>query len=735
MNGFKLWLSELKNLKNNKKLLIPFMAVLLIPLIYSGVFLWAFWNPYGNLDHLPVAIVNSDEGATYNKEPLDVGDEFVDHLKDDGDFEYHVVSKQEGYKGLKDKKYYMLVEIPQDFSSRATTILDEKPKKLQLKYVVNEGENYVSSRISDSALDQMKAKLSDEMTETYADAMFDQFNDLKTGLTDASTKASDLEDGAKNVDEGAAALRDKLKTFTNKQLELASGSQSLRNGAAEVARGSQKLNQGLGSLNNGFDKLLNGASQSKQGAVQLKQGLGKSKQGAARLEESLNQLVQNSAGLKQGTAALGNSLNTLNNASSTINSSASGLSADISELKDELAPVLAELPEEKQQGILDQLKNLSERSSQIEGTSSKINKGTEQLGQTVAAIPEQVNKLTGVQQQIKQGASDLSEGQDHLYSGANKLVEGQNQLISGMKTFGGKLANAKSGAADLASGAKQVDEGAGEIFNGSNQLADGSQKLQQGASDLSNGTNKLNSGTNEFQNNLSEASDQANSVVTSDRTKEMMAKPVNVDKNSVSKVPNYGTGFTPYFLSLGLFVGALLITIVFPVHEPLSVPKNAMSWFMSKFGVLVAAGVIQAVIVSSVILFGLNLEVSSVPYFYMFSILTSLTFMALIQMLVTPLGNPGRFIGILILILQLTTSAGTFPLELIPAPLQVFHSFLPMTYSIDGFRAIISEGAFHTMWQDAGTLGLYLLGFALVTIGYLMIKFRKKYSNELKQTA
>ena len=165
--------------------------------------------------------------------------------------------------------------------------------------------------------------------------------------------------------------------------------------------------------------------------------------------------------------------------------------------------------------------------------------------------------------------------------------------------------------------------------------------------------------------NLAKA-EKTGEVKGTDKTYDMFASPVKVKTEKMAEVPNYGTGFTPYFLSLGLFVGALLLSIVYPLRDTVGVPKSGFSWFISKFGVLISVGIIQAVVADIILLFGLGVEVQSISYFILFSIVTSLAFIALIQCLVTAFGDAGRFIAIITLIIQLTTSAGTFPLELIP---------------------------------------------------------------------
>src|SRR5699024_5836238 len=160
----------------------------------------------------------------------------------------------------------------------------------------------------------------------------------------------------------------------------------------------------------------------------------------------------------------------------------------------------------------------------------------------------------------------------------------------------------------------------------------------------------------------------------------MIANPVEVGNEQINDVPNYGTGFAPYFLSLGLFVGALLLSIVYPLREPAGIPSSGFNWFLGKFVVLFSIGIIQALIASAILILGLGIEVQSVPFFILYAILTSLVFITLIQFLVTCFDDPGRFIAIILLIMQLTTSAGTFPLELIPNILQPLILILLLIY-------------------------------------------------------
>ena len=246
---------------------------------------------------------------------------------------------------------------------------------------------------------------------------------------------------------------------------------------------------------------------------------------------------------------------------------------------------------------------------------------------------------------------------------------------------------------------------------------------------LEDGSSKLADGTTTLADKLKEASDTAGDVNPSEKTYEMVSQPVEVEKTAVNEVPNYGTGFSPYFISLGLFVGALLISIVFPFVEPAIRPTNAGKWYLSKVSVLAVVGIIQALITVGIVKFALPIEVQNMGLFILTAIITSFTFLALIQMLVSLFGDPGRFVGILVLIMQLTTSAGTFPLELIPSQLQVFNKFFPMTYTVQAFKTAISTTDTTFLFQNIGILIGYMVVCLLITFMYFRIMMKRRYSN------
>lgn len=680
------------------------------------MFLWAFWDPYDHLADLPVAIVNEDKGADFDGKQLQLGDELVDKLKESGDFNFKFVNKEQGYKDLKNQKYYMLIEIPSEFSSNATTLLDDHPEKLKLVYVPNESYNFLSSQIGETAIEKIKSSISEKITETYAETMFDKVTELADGMGQASDGASKINEGAAELKDGSSLIYDKLSLLADKSIEFNNGVGKINNGSKELVAGSKVLADGLGQLQEGQNTLKSASDQLKAGHEQLAAGIHQTKEGLGAVNEKLPAVVT-------GTEQIGAGAKTLSTSLQQWQSEAQKVNGGMAVLQEKLQGLIGQLPEDSPQrleleGALNQLKT---GTAELAGAAGQLANG----GNEIAA---KIGELNKGQKQLQQGVNELAKGSVKLESGAQEISKGQNEFQAGMNTFSQKFAEAKAGADKLANGSTELAGGLGQLQDGSAAIKDGTAQLKDGAGKIADGNATLYDGSEELASKLADGADKASSVNANDETFSMMAGPVKVDNEKINKVPNYGTGFAPYFLSLGLFVGALLLSIVFPLREPAGVPKNGFNWFTSKFLILMGIGIIQALIAVLIMFVGLKIEVQSVPLFILFAIITSLTFITLIQFFVTTFGDPGRFIAILILILQLTTSAGTFPLELIPKFLQPISTFLPMTYTVSGFKAVISSGDFSFMWHNVGILAIFIVLFIAGTIAFFTGMHKKRFA-------
>ena len=420
----------------------------------------------------------------------------------------------------------------------------------------------------------------------------------------------------------------------------------------------------------------------------------------------------------------------LNGATTQLATGAQSLNEGLNGLATQLGPILEVLPPEQKEALSAALSQLKDGSANLSSGLKELSAGTAALTEGTSQLNTASQSLESAHSQALAGLQELNGSSTSLRDGATSLATGNAELATGLDKFSEGVKSAKAGSAELATGLSSLTEGTESLRAGSNTLASKSKELADGTSTLVDGTEELTDGMSTLQEKLAEANEKANEVHPTTKTYEMAASPVDVEEAGINHVPNYGTGFAPYFLSLGLFVGALLLSIVFPLVEPALKPTGAFAWFSSKVSVLAIVGLLQALIAVGIVKWGLGMETINTPLFILTAIITSYTFIALVQMLVSIMSDTGRFVAILILILQLTTSAGTFPLELIPAPLQIFNSLLPMTYSVLAFKAAISTGDLSFLWVNNGILLGYTIAFLAVTFGYFALIFKKRHSRE-----
>jgi putative membrane protein len=708
--------NELLGILHNRKLLIAVIGVMTVPLLYSGTYLWAFWDPYGHLDRLPVAVVNNDQGAVYNGSKLEIGKDLVKELKKKESFQWKFVSEKEADKGLKNQNYYIKVEIPKDFSEDATTLQSENPKKLTLIYTPNEGYNYLSSKIGDSAIEKIKEEVSSSVTKTYAQSMLQNIKDVANGLAKAGDGAASLNDGTVQVDSGAKKLEENLKTLATKSVAFSEGTVSAQAGAKQLQDGLNQFGTGLGQMKDGTSQLLTGANKSQEGATQLSNGL-------AGAEAKMPDLQSGSQQLADGAAQLTSGMEQWNQGAAETKSGAESLNQGLQATLAEVSQMAAASTDEAQK------KQLTDLQSTLEGLTA----GSKGVADGVGKLSETAGTLSKVSEKLSAGASQLNAGQDQLAGGINQLASGakdlaggQAQLTTGLSTLNDKIGLAMNGFSGITSGSSSLTSGLNQLAAGSTQLQSGTSQLANGSSDLESGVNKLSAGSKELKDQLQSGAKDASGVKANNSVYDMFSKPVSLKTSRLNQVPDYGTGFAPYFLSLSLFVGALVLSVIFPMLVPAGEPKSGFGWFAGKLGVILIVGLAQALLADVILLKVLGLEVKSVPFFIMLSIFTSWTFFAIIQFLVTVLDNPGRFLAIIILVLQLTSSAGTYPIELSPSLLQTINHFMPMTYAVSGFRAIISTGNFSFMWRNIGFESIFFIGFLALTLTFFLTKFKKK---------
>ena len=683
----KMLQAEWKHLFNNKILLISMAVISFIPILYSGFFLGSIWDPYGQTKNLPVAFVNEDKGASLNGKSLNVGESVEKKLKDNHDLGWEFVSKQQADEGVNNGHFYAVVTIPSDFSQKAASITESEPQQAVINFTTTPARNYIGSLVSNQAATKVKSSVSEQITQAYAKGILENLDKLGIGLDAAANGASTLHDGLGRLQSGT-------QTYVGGVKQLAVNQQSLTGGLAQLSDGSRKLQAGLGQLSNNLP--------TESQLSQLSDGM-------KQLQSGINQL---NASVRNPSPALVAQQNKVETEAQTLAQTMKDSESDLLTAGDTLRILGAQAAASGGDSTTISLPQISSISQALKKTQPII----VQMGMLHEDLQALKQQLLAQQTQLQAGVSALNNGVNQLtpnaitaFNGYNSVRFANNQLLAGSASLTNGLSEAKSGSQKLANGASLLESRSGALIDGTSQLASGADTLA---------------------NKLADASNRIKIQPTGATTQQQIANPVKSEVTEKGNVPNYGYALSPYVLSLSLFVGALVLNVIYPIRKTFSEQESAIRWWLSKASVAGVAAFMQATILMLVMVFFLGLTPEHPAHFIGAIYLTSFAYMSIVSLLVIVLDNPGRFLAMVLLVLQLGSSEGTFPIQTANGFFQAINPLVPMTYSIRALRQAISGGldnAFYggSMWVLAG----FLLVANLLTIGFFTYRGKRKFAH------
>ncbi|WP_024795708.1 YhgE/Pip domain-containing protein [Tomitella biformata] len=409
--------TELRRFKKGKMPKIALLAIVLMPLLYGAMYLWAFWNPFGQVQHLPIALVNNDRGAVVEGTALNAGTEITDQLLAGGDLDWQTVTAEEAQDGVKHGRYYFALEIPAGFSAAVASPMSADPRQAQLEVTFNDANNYLSTVIGESAMNQVLAAVTEKISAQAVDKVLVGLQTAGDGIAQAADGAHQLNDGAAQLDEGAQQLGDGLNTAESGSAELATGAATLSEGIDTASVGASALASGLGQLNTGAAQLGDGATQISGGIDTL---VGTLDPVAQAQQEALTSVQQVANLLRANPDPLSRqAVTALDQLSGTLSTEGFNQSmvGQLFQLRDGARQLATEL---------------GDPSSQFRGGLSQAGTGANELSSGLIQLSDGGHRLTT-------GATDLHSGLIQLSDGAVTLADGTSQLRDGSGELATKL--------------------------------------------------------------------------------------------------------------------------------------------------------------------------------------------------------------------------------------------------------------------------------------------------------
>ena len=776
--------AEWKNIAKSTWLKIVLCAIMIIPMIYACVFLGSMWDPYGQTDQLPVAVVNKDKEVKYNGSTMDIGKQLSDKLSKNDSMDFNIVSSTKAKKGLKDGKYYMIITIPENFSKNATTLLDDDPQTMMLTYTTNPHTNYIATKMDDSAMAKVKAEISSTVTKTYSKILFKNVKTLSKGFNTAADGSQKLSDGVATASEGNKTITENLNTLASSALVFNDGADSLvkglsayTEGVSTAKAGTQQLDNNSATLNNGAAQLKSGSSQLlsavKAAEKQLSDGLNQNaeqlntltqknnemNESSKQLSEALtkiqagiddNNLVENNLQaakkLDSMVSVMTTTIGTMNTNADKLDKLAAAEKAKAESLQatqpllaqqlmlqatshatqaQTLRQVASQLTNKLNTSDLKQLTTLLYGNAEVLKNQSTANAKTQELlagsQQLATANNSAVNSLVSNLKTVQANMKGTSNSVG-MVGAVSQIDEGLGTLQSGLKTYTGGVKQVNNGLGTLASNNKTLNSGASQLADGALKISSGSNQLAAGSATLGEGLTAIGDGTNTLTSSLKDASKKSN-IKSTNKTYKQMSTPVDTQKKEITNMPNNGHAMAPYMMSVALYVACMALSLMYPFGKGMTTTDSPVKFLLAKATVMVPLSIVQALILYFSLRGFCGFTPARPGLCIAFMLLLSLAFMAFIAFLAIAFGRIGEFIALIFMVFNLGASAGTYPLETAPHWYKVLHPFVPFTYSVNGFRSVIANATAVPTTEILFFVGLLVVS---VLLTYVIVRHRSK---------
>ena len=702
---------------------VIFVVVLLIPIIYSFFYLKSYWNPYGDLTQMKIAVVNLDEG----KDNENQGKEFVNELKNDGTFDICEVNLDNANEGMQNGDYYATILIPSNFTQCLNSASTKDKQIATITYSPNQATNYLATQIIGSAIKTIETNLQAKVNSKVAENLAQKLEEVPSSLQDISDGAGQILEGSKSLNSGI----EQINAGTNK----------LNNSYTEFNTGINSAYEGSKTVDNGLTQVNSGVNTVKEGAESLNTAMTKINEGVTTYVDTSSQVASGTNSYIEGTNKLTSlvnqyttSVNSYNeNVDNLLNAIATQGANSTDPNMQKLAVQAEKLLQTKTPTKLQQLEaGITKVEGALTTSSKKLQKGTQGLLASEKTIKQKTAELYAGTQALAQKSSGLNKimtGIGELKVNLMKVQTGTNSLETGVNTLSQGTTALKSGTNSLSNGLSKLNNSSTDIKSALNTLSEGTGSAYTGSTQLVSGIETFN---NEINNGITDTNKELENL---NGIEDFVNDPVEFKTESYGNVDSYGIAFTPLFLSIGLWVGALMGYVVLYYDQ-----KN-------RFGILgstskhkylqnllyIVIGAIEGLITAALLKMGLGYEIQNTALYYFASALIGVTFTSIIQCLIRNFGDVGKFLALIILVLQLAASGGTFPVETIDAGFQSISSFLPMTYSIKLFREILVPTASNFKGQYIAIL----VGITITTVAitYIVdfIRNRKNIANKVSE--
>jgi len=692
--------TDIKNIVKNWVALVVILGLVFLPSLYAWFNIKAAWDPYGQTSQLKVAVVNNDYGAKFRGETFNFGKETIASLKKNKKIGWKFMSESVANRGVSHGEYYASIIIPEDFSEKIFSVISNNPQKATIIYNVNEKINAIAPKITAKGASSIVEQVSSNFVYNANNTIFKIFNKLGLELETEKPAIEEMEKLVLKVE----AITPELSKMITLLIQ-------------DMDKADQLIHKGQDNLT-----IITNAIINYQNFInQLGGWVNKGKEGAKMLAPN----IKNNLILMQEAATEAYELSSVM-ADPAIESSK--MSAIIEGTAERLAIKIS---------ALETLINLFEQMNQIVGE-NQLSFAAEKIKKANSNLEEQLTLMNNFKEQIVGGNKITLNQVSQLTRLTNNFSVDLEEIISRydseiMPLFQQGLANIKASSAKamkiLGDVNEEIPDIQGLLHNADQGLMIGTKEIKKIQSRLPIIEEKIHRLGDFIRQMEKEGTiDELIAILklNANKESEFFAEPVVLKENKLFPIPNYGSAMSPFFTTLSLWVGALLLVSLLTV-EVNGNTENYKSYeiYFGRFFTFMSIAVLQAFIVTIGDIFLLKAYVVNKFWFVIFGILLSCVFMLIVYTFVSLFGNLGKAVSIVLLVLQLAGSGGTFPIQVTGPFFQKLYPFLPFTYAISMMREAVGGILWDIIFHDIFRLAI----FACITLVFGVSL--KKYINQL----
>lgn len=714
--SFQIFKRDIGRLSKNIVALIVVIGVCIIPSLYAWFNIAANKDPYGNTANIKIAVANNDAGTENDMlGNLDVGGQIVDTLKENDSLGWVFVSEDKAISGVKSGEYYAAIVIPDNFSESMVSFLSGKIEQPEFDYYLNEKKNAIAPKITDTGANTIQQQVNTEFVSAAAGTVADILNGSVSGI---GTKLDDVQnDISTKISTVSGNLKEYEKALDSFNKTVDSSNRLIEKSKKSMATVKSDANSGVNSIKNGTDSLTLVRNDIADFANDLGAGISKAQNSLAK--------VNTKSGINLGK---------ISSKTESIHGQFQEMITSVESIIDKNSEMLTTLKEINKKYPSDSLTNLinelDSQNSKYKTILQKLRTGSDSINDATTTSVKAVESISKI---IEKNTKDIHSSK----------VTVENGIMTGLNTSLDTFSNIQGTLSGILKGVGPATDNVVTLMD---QLENSLDSAKKALSSTGSSIKKVQERLDKANVDISvvktskiyeKLKDMTN--LDSDKVASFMSSPVKLKTETFYSVENYGTAMTPFYTNLAIWVGGIVLIAIFKMEVDKSEKIKNFTPTQAYFGrwmLFILVGFVQALIICLGDIFILKIKCQHPILFVVAGLVAAFVYVNLIYALSLTFKHIGKAVSVILVILQIPGSAGTYPIEMTPGFFQAIHPLLPFTYGINAMREAIAGTYGHYYVKNLVILLIYvpIALFIGLVLRRLLLNLNSLFDKKLEQT-